>query len=146
MGHSKRHYITEAFAEIGKADYAFDLDPEALQTALRRLDAMMAEWNGRGIRIGYSGGNGLGDIDQDTTIPGWADEAIILGLAIRIAPSFGKTVLPDTKASFAQAMNTVTAKTAQPSSRQITGYAGNGLSMPTPEIKIVLGNDDTLEF
>ena len=149
MGHSKRHFITEAFAEIGKANYEFDLDPEALQSALRRLDAMMAEWNGRGVRIGYIGGNGLGDIDEDTLVPGWADEAIILNLAIKLAPGFGKSVSPDTKAGAARAMNTVMSKTAQSSARSLVGYGGagrNGQVLPAQPETIALGTDDTLEF
>lgn len=149
MGHSKRHYITEAYSEIGKADYAFDLNPEALQSALRRLDSMLAEWDGRGIRIGYVGGNGLGDIDADTLIPAWADEAIVLNLAIRLAPGFGKAVAPETKTQAGISLRTVMSKTAQSRPRSLPGYggAGNyGRAMPAPEETISVGNDDQLEF
>lgn len=149
MGHSKRHYITEAYAEIGKADYAFDLDPEALESALRRLDSMLAEWDGRGIRIGYAGGNGLGDIDADTLVPAWAEEAIVLNLAIRLAPGFGKTVSPDTKAQAGISLRTVMSKTAQSRPRILVGYGGaanGGRSLPVSQEAISVGNDDQLEF
>jgi hypothetical protein len=53
MGYSKRQFISAAFEEIGLASYVFDLQPEQLQSAMRRLDAMMADWNGKGIRLGY---------------------------------------------------------------------------------------------
>ena len=40
MGWTKRQFVTQAFEEIGLASYVFDLTPEQLQSALRRLDAM----------------------------------------------------------------------------------------------------------
>ena len=45
MGYSKRQFVEAAFAEVGLASYVFDLQPQDLEQALRRLDAMMAEWN-----------------------------------------------------------------------------------------------------
>ena len=45
MGYTKRQYIEAALTEIGLADYVFNSTPQDLQTALRRLDGMMAEWN-----------------------------------------------------------------------------------------------------
>jgi RNase H-fold protein (predicted Holliday junction resolvase) len=53
VGYSKRQFVEAAFAEIGLASYAFDLQPQDLEQVLRRLDAMMAEWNAKGIRLGY---------------------------------------------------------------------------------------------
>ena len=51
MGWTKRQYIEQAFEEVGLAAYVFDLTPEQLQSALRKLDAMMAEWNAKGLRL-----------------------------------------------------------------------------------------------
>jgi hypothetical protein len=100
MGWTKRQFITQAFEEIGLAAYVFDLTPEQLQSALRRMDAMVAGWNSNGIRIGYPLPSSPqdSDIDVDTGVPDFANEAIYLGLAVRLAPSFGKTVAPETKA------------------------------------------------
>jgi len=53
MGYSKRQFVEAAFEEVGLAAYVFDLQPQQLESALRRLDAMMAEWNAKGIRLGY---------------------------------------------------------------------------------------------
>ena len=53
MGYSKRQFVAAAFEEIGLASYVFDLQTEQLQSAMRRIDAMMADWNGKGIRLGY---------------------------------------------------------------------------------------------
>lgn len=51
MGWTKRDYVTAAMEEIGLGSYTFDIAPEHEQMALRRLDAMVAEWSARGIRI-----------------------------------------------------------------------------------------------
>lgn len=126
-GWTKRQIIAEAFTEIGKGDYAFDLQPEEYQTALRRLDAMMAQWSATlGLRIGYAGGDGLGDLTIDTNVPDWAFEALYLNLAIRLAPSFGKTPSPQTTIGAKHAYDAIAKRTVVPRKREIRGYAGAG--------------------
>lgn len=100
MSWTKRQFITQAFEEIGLAAYVFDLTPEQLDSALRRLDAMIAGWAANGIRISYPipSSPQNSNIDADTGTPDWCNEAIYLGLALRLAPGFGKTVSPETKA------------------------------------------------
>ncbi len=104
MGWKKRGLLEEAFAEIGIAAYDFDLKPEEVMTALRRMDGMMAEWNSVGIRIGYAlpSGDGQSDPDQMSGVTDEALEAIRTNLAMRIAPGFGKTVSVDTKIAAAK--------------------------------------------
>jgi hypothetical protein len=101
MAYTKRQIVEAAFEEIGLAAYTFDLQPEQMQTGLRRLDSMMATWNNQGIRLGYPlpSSPSLGDLDVSADVTDMAIEAIVGNLAIRIAPAFGKTVSPDTKAS-----------------------------------------------
>lgn len=101
MSWTKRELVLDAFAEIGLAAYAFDLQPEQLQAGLRRLDNMMATWNSRGLRIGYplSDSPAGSDLDQDSNVTDEAVQAIVANLAVQIAPMMGKTVSPDTKAS-----------------------------------------------
>ena len=43
MGYTKRQFILAAFEEIGLAAYTFDLQPDQLESARRRLDAMIAD-------------------------------------------------------------------------------------------------------
>jgi len=99
MGYTKRQFISAAFEEIGLASYVFDLQPEQLESALRRLDAMMADWNAKGIRLGYPLPSSPQDstLDEETLVPDSAYEAIICSLGIRLAPSFGKQVMIETK-------------------------------------------------
>lgn len=109
MSYSKRQFVETAYEEIGIADYDFDLTPEQLNAGVRRLDAMMTEWNGRGIRLGYPvpGSPEDTDLDMATVVPNWAWEAVFLNLALRIAPMVGKTVSPDTRTNAYRAYNTV---------------------------------------
>ncbi|MFB1502121.1 packaged DNA stabilization gp4 family protein, partial [Thiocapsa sp. N5-Cardenillas] len=114
MSYSKRQFVEGAFEEIGLASYVYDLQPQDYQTGLRRLDAMMAEWNARGLRLGYPLPSAPqdSDIDAATDIPDAANEAVVLNLAIRLASGYGKTVAPATAALAKRALDTVTAWTA----------------------------------
>jgi len=99
MSYTKRQFVTAAFEEIGLASYSFDLTDDELTSACKRLDAMMADWNARGIRISYPipSTPETTNLDEETNVPDVANEAIILNLAVRIAPGYGKQVMPDTK-------------------------------------------------
>lgn len=116
MGWTKRQHIEQAFEEIGLAAYVFDLTPQQLQSALRRMDAMIAGWNSNGVRIGYPlpSSPDLSDIDADSGVPDFANEAIYLNLAVRLGPSFGKTVAPETKVGADMAYNNMANQVAQP--------------------------------
>jgi len=125
MGYTKREIIELAFEEIGLAAYVFDLQPQQITGALRRLDTMMATWNGKGIRLGYPlpSSPGMSDPDQDCDVPDAAFEAMGLGLAVRIAPGYGKTVSPDTKASARSAYTQLMAQSAKPMEMQLDRYS-----------------------
>lgn len=129
MSFSKRQFIAEAFGELGLVNYIFDLDPEDLERALRRLDAMMAEWNGRGLRLGYPipSTPTVSDLDEVSGVPDSANEAIILNLAVRLAPGLGKSTSPDTKIAAKNALNMLMGRAALPPQVQLTGLpAGAG--------------------
>lgn len=99
MSWTKRQFVNQAFIEIGFANYAFDIEPEQLQTVLTRLDSMMATWNVKGIRVGYPlpSSQGSSDLDQETNVPDYVNEGIYTNLAVRTAPMFGKVLSQDTK-------------------------------------------------
>lgn len=153
MGLTKRQVIEQAYEEIGKAGYEFDLQPEELQSALRRLDSMMLSWATLGFRVGYSGGDGTGDIDAEAEVPGWAYEALYLNLAVKIAPSFGKTPSPLTLQGAKAAKDQLAMRTVTPALRVPTGYGGagyrywgNGGNLPVPENDLVTGPDQELDI
>lgn len=116
MGWTKRQFITQAFEEIGLAAYVFDLAPEQISSAARRLDSMIAGWNANGVRIGYPipSTPDASTIDDDTGVPDYANEAIYLGLAVRLGPSFGKVVSAETKQFADMAYNNLANQAAIP--------------------------------
>lgn len=101
MGWTKRQFVTQAFEEIGLAAYVYELTPEQLDSALRRMDAMIAGWNSSGVRIGYPlpSSPDSSNIDVDSGVPDFANEAIYLNLAVRLAAPYGKVLAPETKAA-----------------------------------------------
>ena len=128
MGYSKRQFVAAAFEEIGLASYAFDLQPQQFESALRRLDAMMASWNALGIRLGYPlpSSPQFSDIDAESEVPDSANEAIITNLAVKIAPGYGKQVMPDTKATAKETYNTLLSRAAAPLEQQLPGTMPSG--------------------
>jgi hypothetical protein len=158
MGFSKRQFIEQAFDEIGLASYVFDLTPEQLQSALRRLDMMMAAWNALGIRLAYPLPSSPqdSDLDEQTNVPDSANQAIYTNLAIKLAPSYGKQVLPDTKATAKESYNTLLSRAAMPMEQQLpaTMSAGAGnkpwrIDNPfirPPSDPVLAGGDGPIEF
>ncbi len=160
MSWTKRQFIDEAFREIGLASYVFDLTPSELESALKRMDAMMAQWNAKGIRVGYpiSSTPSEGELSTETNVPDSATQAIILGLAVQIAPGYGKIISPDTKAGAMRAYDTLLAKAAMPNEKQYPGelpvgegnkrYGSDGRDVffPEPIDPLQAGNDATLDY
>lgn len=93
MGWTKRQFIEQALAELGLPTHTYDATPEQLETMLHRLDAMMATWNAKGIRLGYPlpSSPTNSDLGDQTGVPDAANEAIYANLAVRSASSYGKT-------------------------------------------------------
>ncbi len=155
MSFTKGELVHSALDELGIADYDFDVIPEQLQSGIRKLDAMIMNWNGRGIILSYpiSGTPNTPDPDSDSNIPDVAWEAVVTNLAIRIAPSYGKTVSPDTKITAKNAMNTLIAKYAQTPEMQLPsmpkGAAYKNIDdrrwTRDPESEILLPVDETID-
>lgn len=158
MSWTKRTLIQEAFGEIGLGVNTFNLD-DHLDSALLRLDAMMATWNGKGIRLGYalpSNAEG-GNLDDDSGLPDAAYETVICSLAIKIAPGFGKTVSNETKTTAKAGYDALTARAAMPPAApypagMLTGagakpwrYLGGNFT-PAPADPLLAGGDGPIEF
>jgi hypothetical protein len=158
MSYTKRQFVEEAFAELGMANYTFDLQPQQLDTALRRLDAMMATWNAKGIRLGYPLPSSPqdSDLDTETQVPDSANEAIVANLAIRIAPQYGKTVAIDTRTTAKLGYDTLLARATFPLEQQFprTLPLGAGQKpwrydtpfMPGPVDPVLAGPDGPIEL
>ena len=160
MSWTKKQFVIQAFDELGIAAYVYDLQSEQLQTALRRLDSMMASWNALGIRIGYPlpDSPGDSDIDDATAVPDKANEAIYTNLAIRLAPGMGKVVSLDTKLAAKAAYNNLLLAGVFPPEMRlpITMPLGAGNKpyqlgnenpfVPQQDVPLQAGNDSYLDF
>ena len=157
MSYTKRQLITQAFEEIGYG-YPYDVHPDQLQSAMRRLDAMMATWNGKGIRVGYPipSSPESGSLDDETNVPDYINEAIYLNLAIRIAPGYGKMASLELKQSAREAFNVVLSKNTMPKERQLKDLpagAGNkprkgsgSVFIDDPSCGLDAGQDGEIDF
>lgn len=149
MSWTKRELVEAAFAEIGMAVTTFNVGPDQLQRALGRLDAMMATWDGKGIRLGYamSASSDGGNLDDESGIPDTAYETVIATLAIRIAPGRGKTVSQNTLNTARDGYEGLLARAAYPPQQQLPSTLPRGAGnkpwrtntpfMPTPTDPLV---------
>lgn len=129
MGHTRQQFVEKALGSVGLASFVYDLTPDQLLDSAERLDAMMAQWNGKGIRLGYPlpGSPELTSLSEETNVPDSANEAIFLNLGIRLAPTFGKTVSQDVKLAAREAYLTLLGRAVQPRDRQLPAMpAGAG--------------------
>ena len=159
MAYTKRQFVEAALTEIGLAAYVFDIQPEQLEYARRRLDAMMADWNGKGIRLSYPipASPEQGSLAEETNVPDSANEAVILNLAVRLAPSYGKQIMPDTRLLAKTAYDTVLQRATAPIELQFPDTLPSGAGnkywrdaddpfMPTPVDPVETGPEGILEF
>lgn len=90
----KKDLVSKAFEENSLAGFNFDIDPDEMQATCVTLDAMMAEWDGRGIKVGYplvDGPDGS-DLEAPTGLPAYAVAPVYMNLAKRMAASNGKAL------------------------------------------------------
>lgn len=129
MSWTKRQIVNQSFEEVGLAAYVFDLTAEQIESAVRRLNSMMALWDAKGIKLGFPI-TGI-DPDVDTGLPDHAIEAVYLNLGIKNAPSFGKMVAPELKIAAKSAYDQLLIAAAFPAEQQVTGLpAGAGHKWP----------------
>jgi hypothetical protein len=121
MSYTKGEVVKAALNEIGIADYEFDISPEELTSGVRRLDSMMAEWSAKNIRVNYpmSGTPEGSSADDDSGLPDSAWEAVTTNLALRLAPSFGKSPSPGTVATASRSYSTLLGLSTKPRERQL---------------------------
>lgn len=159
MGWTRRQFVVQAFEEIGYASYTYDLEPEQLESAGRRLDAMVASWNGKGIRLGYPlpSSPEKADLDAETEVPDYANEAIYVNLATRIAPTVGKTLSIETKALAKSTYNLLLQHAARPMEQQLPNTMPSGAGnkpwrdhnnpfLRDPIDPLLAGEDGPIEF
>lgn len=98
---NKRQIVVKALGLSGLAKYdGSDVSPAMLQDGISSLDAMMGEWDSKGVRVGYaqSADSNTADPAQVSGLPPWAIRAVYSNLAVELAGGVGREVLPRTAA------------------------------------------------
>jgi len=132
---TKQQLIEAALTEIGIASYEYDIQAGELASGLNRLDAMMADWNARGIRLGfplYSDPDNS-SVTEESGLKDSAVEAVIINLAQRLAPSYGRQVSRETKVTAKKALDTLLmrAGVSQPVEKQFPETLPKGAGYKT---------------
>jgi hypothetical protein len=90
-GPLKRDLIEAAFESWGSAGYEFERSPEEVNSALRKLNAMMWQWPWD--RLDYVQPTyGAGKPEEYSGIPPWAAQAVSDNLCLLIAPANAATL------------------------------------------------------
>ncbi len=103
---------------------------------------MMAEWSIKGLLLSFPiSNNKCSGVDDDSGIPDWAWEGVITNLAIKIAPSYGKAVSPETKIAAKNSYTTICGVFAKPREKEAesmpvgAGYKATDYRRWTPQPK-----------
>lgn len=129
MTWTKGALVNAAFEELAlAAGPGFDVTPEETARALSRMDAMVATWAAKGVRIGYafpetSDGSTANDASG---IPDGAAEPVFLNLAKRLAPSFGKMLSAETLKNAREGYDTLLWQAAMPPEQQLPNTTPRG--------------------
>ena len=112
---TKTAIVEEAYAELALAGYVYDLQPEEMQAAGRRLETMMASWaaSGRVVPYAFNATPDAIDLTADSGLPLSAVEAVYMTLAMRLAAGKGKAVSMTTKAAARAAVDALDGQIAR---------------------------------
>lgn len=96
---TKRQIIEQSYDELALAGYVFDLTPEELLSAARRLNGIVAAWINQGVTVPFAFDPEPTEdaLDGDSGLPLTAYDAAYMALAVRTAASKGKALSPVTK-------------------------------------------------
>jgi hypothetical protein len=125
---TKKQLIEEAYGELALAGYVFDLEPEEMQTALRRLDTMIATWTAKGINLGYPlpSSPDASNLDDDSNLPDLAIEPVYMNLAVRLAAGGGKQLHPSTLTGAKTGYDMLLGRAAMPIEQQLPNTLPRG--------------------
>lgn len=105
MAETASTVIRDALQEIIVQAAEQPIEANEANDAMRYLNRMMAAWESDGIDLGYTPVSSLSDA---ITVVDGALEAIVLNLAIKLAPGYERPVPQELYINARNAMNTVT--------------------------------------
>lgn len=94
---TKGDVVELAFEEMALAGYEFDHGPDEIASALRKLDAMMAEASMP--KVGYNAPAAIGqsDVLDPSGLPDSCLQTVAIMLGCRYSPAYGKTMSAQTR-------------------------------------------------
>jgi len=93
MSISTAELIRDAFSLANIYGPTEAIEPEDVQFALRKLNALLADWETDGINLNYFP-QSMDEIGNDCPIPDDSILAVTYYLSFAIAPHYGKQLLP----------------------------------------------------
>lgn len=125
----KAQLLDMIFEELGRAGYEFDRSPDEDVSALRKTDALMAQWEAEGITLNYNFPAIFGNsLPTDAMgVPDAALDTIAAWAAFRVAPGIGKTMSAESRKAMADGKAFLRAETAKIPSMKFPGNTPRGL-------------------
>lgn len=137
--------IIDASEEIGYKAAEVPMEAADIQLGLRKLNDMLAEWNGSGIKLGAS----PVELPADTVrIPRGAVAAVKLNLAGRLAVPFKQPITPELAAAIRASTQSLLRMLVKPIDVQFpsTMPSGSGNSCDAFDDDTFLGEDQKVNF
>jgi len=158
MAWSKRQLVLAALKELGVVQRDTDATAEELADVCRRLDAMMASWDGDGLHLAYPiPADDAVDLAADSNLKSSAVRAVVANLALEIAPQFGREPSGLTLKSAKAGLDTLRTLAVTTSRQRLPGGVPRGAGgqraglsrspfTPQPDPGITVGSDSILNF
>lgn len=109
MATTKSDLVRSALTKLAVTGYDYDIDPEEIKSGAIVLEQMMADWDARGIKCGYSFAEfpDAVDVSRPANVPDIAYKAIVYQLAIELADSYGKQITASVQAGASSGMSSL---------------------------------------
>lgn len=158
MPWSKRQLCLAALKELGVVQRDTEATAEELADVCRRLDSMMAGWDGDGLHLGYPiPADDVVSLDTDSNLQASAVRAVVASLALEVAPQFGKEPSGLTLKNAKAGLDTLRTLAVTPTRQRLPAGVPRGAGArwpgalsspftPQPEPEITVGNDSVLDF
>ena len=106
---TKSDLVTSALNKLAVNGFDYEIDPEEVKTGVTALEYLMADWDARGIKIGYNfaADPETADITEQSGLPDIAFRAATYSLAIDLADTYGKAVSASVSAGASSGMTSL---------------------------------------
>lgn len=109
MATTKSDIVASALNKLAVTGFDYEIDPEELKAGVVALEYLMADWDARGIKIGYrfAADPETANISDPCGLPDIGYRAVVYQLAIDLADTYGKQVTQSIAAGANSAMTSL---------------------------------------